>query len=190
VAFHVEVSRSFRRAQAFNLSEAELREQVLGPWSEGAPFQLGEREWLPAKSDLRILEGPELDTQELAFGQGWSNAARKARDVTGELVACAPAAIAVLAETSEGRAAVAPLVEALGLSVADSIAGARAGVVVLDAEPSAERAFELGVAVGALGGRVVVVELEGATAPPYLGEAIPLDASQLEERLRRVVQSG
>jgi hypothetical protein len=187
VAFHVEVSQSFRRAQAFNLSEPELRSRVLEPWSEGGPVEIGEREWDPAKSELRVLEGPELNTQELAFGQGWNNASRKAREVTGELLAPAPAAIAVLADSAHDRQAVASVVEGLGLRVVDSAADASAAVVVGGSELSAERAYELGVAVGALGGRVVVVELEGTTAPPFLGEAIPLDELQIAERLRQMV---
>src|SRR5439155_3680371 len=103
--FHVEVSRSVRRARVFNLTEPELRSQVLEPWSTGRTFELGDREWEPAQSSLRILEGPGLDPQDLAFGQGWNNAARKSREVTGELLASAPGAVAVLADTPAARAA-------------------------------------------------------------------------------------
>jgi hypothetical protein len=190
VAFHVEVSRSFRRAQAFNLSEAELRARVLLPWSDGSRVEIGDREWDPRRSELRVLEGPELDPQQLSFGQGWNNAARTGRDVTRELLAPVAPAIAVLAESAAAHAQVASLVEGIGLRLVDSVADARAAVVVPDAEPTAERAFELGTAVGALGGRVVVALLGDEPAPAYLArfDAIRLsDASQeLAERLRRL----
>jgi hypothetical protein len=43
---------------------------------------LGEHEWDPSESSLRILEGPHLDPPDLSFGQGWSNAERASEDVT------------------------------------------------------------------------------------------------------------
>ena len=80
--FHVEISGSLNRARAFNLSLEELRRQVLEPWLTDRPVQLGERDWQPAESSLRILEGRHLDTPDLSFGQGWANAERTAEDVT------------------------------------------------------------------------------------------------------------
>ena len=38
-------------------------------------IEFGDREWEPRESKLTILEGPELEGPDLAFGQGWSNAA-------------------------------------------------------------------------------------------------------------------
>jgi hypothetical protein len=80
--FHVEIGGGLNHARAFNLSLEELRRQVLEPWLTGRPVELGEREWEPRESSLRILEGPHLDPPELSFGQGWSNAERSAKDVT------------------------------------------------------------------------------------------------------------
>lgn len=80
--FHVEIGGGINHARAFNLSLDELRRQVLEPWLTDRPIELGEREWAPAESTLRILEGPHLDTPELSFGQGWSNAERASEDVT------------------------------------------------------------------------------------------------------------
>ncbi len=80
--FHVEISGGINHARAFNLSLDELRRQVLEPWLTDRPLELGEREWVPRESSLRILEGPHLDNPDLSFGQGWSNAERSAKDVT------------------------------------------------------------------------------------------------------------
>jgi hypothetical protein len=82
VPFHVEISGGINHARAFNLSLEELRRQVLEPWLTDRPLELGEREWVPRESSLRILEGPHLDNPDLSFGQGWSNAERSAKDVT------------------------------------------------------------------------------------------------------------
>jgi hypothetical protein len=80
--FHVEIGGGINHARAFNLSLEELRRTVLEPWLTGRFVDLGERQWDPRESSLRILEGPHLDTPDLSFGQGWSNAERSAEDVT------------------------------------------------------------------------------------------------------------
>lgn len=80
--FHVEIAGGINHARAFNLSLEELRRQILEPWLTDRPLELGEREWVPRESSLRILEGPHLDAPDLSFGQGWSNAERVAKDVT------------------------------------------------------------------------------------------------------------
>ena len=80
--FHVEISGGLNHARAFNLNLEELRRTVLEPWLTGRPVELGEHEWDPRESSLTILEGPHLDTPDLSFGQGWSNAERSSEDVT------------------------------------------------------------------------------------------------------------
>ena len=84
--FHVEISGGINHARAFNLSLEELRRQILEPWLTDRPIDLGEREWPPRESSLRILEGPHLDTPDLSFGQGWSNAERSAKDITRRIL--------------------------------------------------------------------------------------------------------
>jgi len=84
--FHVEVSGGINHARAFNLNLEDLRRTVLEPWLTGRPVELGEHEWAPEESSLRILEGRHLDTPELSFGQGWSNAERTAEDVTRRIL--------------------------------------------------------------------------------------------------------
>jgi len=82
VPFHVEISGSLNHARAFNLSLEDLRRTILEPWLTGRPVELGEHEWDPRESSLRILEGPHLEMPDLSFGQGWSNAERSSEDVT------------------------------------------------------------------------------------------------------------
>jgi hypothetical protein len=82
VPFHVEIRGALNHARTFNLSLEELRRTVLEPWLTSRQVELGEREWDPRESSLRILEGPHLETPDLSFGQGWSNAERASEDVT------------------------------------------------------------------------------------------------------------
>jgi hypothetical protein len=91
VPFHVELSSGISHARAFNLSREELLAQVIAPWLEDLPIELGEREWLPGESELKILEGPQLSGPDLSFGQGWANAQRASENVTRRELAAAPA---------------------------------------------------------------------------------------------------
>lgn len=88
--FHVELSSGIRHARSFNLSREQLMAEVIAPWLEDLPVELGEQEWQPGESKLRILEGPHLDGPDLAFGQGWANAERASEDVTERELAAAP----------------------------------------------------------------------------------------------------
>jgi hypothetical protein len=89
--FHVELSSSVHRARNFNLEHRELMETVVEPWLEGRPISLGEREWEPLSSSLKILEGPRLEPSDLSFGQGWANAERASNNVTQRELEQAPA---------------------------------------------------------------------------------------------------
>jgi hypothetical protein len=94
--FHIEISTGRQHARSFNLTEEELGRTVLDPWLSGRPIVLGDRKWTRDEdSQLRILEGPELPVQDLAFSRGWSNAQRSAGDVT----------VTVLEAATEGRRA-------------------------------------------------------------------------------------
>lgn len=110
MAFHVQLSSPKDRARVFNLSHEELLSKVLEPWLAGRPFELAEYEWLPADTNLKILEGPHLDNPDLALGQGWSNAERKSENVTQRVLEEAPApktpdAFVVAAELPEATVA-------------------------------------------------------------------------------------
>jgi hypothetical protein len=84
--YHVELRQreGQRRAWQFNLSRERLVAHVIDPWRAGRPFKFGDRVWDPVESELRILEGPELDLNDLARGQGPGSAERTARNVTRE----------------------------------------------------------------------------------------------------------
>jgi hypothetical protein len=119
VAFHVEISSGLRHARAFNLDRDELKRTILQPWLAGRPVALGEREWPPAKSRLKILEGPALDNPSLSYGQGWANAERASRNVTVEVVAAAsrsrpPPPVTLLVEADAAEEAIAEMVEGRG----------------------------------------------------------------------------
>ncbi|MFL5899702.1 MAG: hypothetical protein ACJ75S_00665 [Solirubrobacterales bacterium] len=108
--FHIEVSSPLHHARVFNVGEAELQ-QILGLWVSGQTFELGEQEWEPGESKLTILEGRTLDGPDLAFGQGWSNALRSAKDVTKQVMASAetslplPSVVAIEADSLDGAVA-------------------------------------------------------------------------------------
>jgi hypothetical protein len=88
--FHVELSAGFHRARVFNLDRDDVMAKVVVPWLEGRTIEMGDREWEPRDSSMVILEGPEMKTTDLSFGQGWSNAERASKSVTRELLAQAP----------------------------------------------------------------------------------------------------
>lgn len=112
--FHVELSSGIKHARSFNLSHEQLLAQVVAPWLEDLPVELGEREWTPAESKLKILEGPHLDGPDLAFGQAWSNAERASEEVTERELSAAPAPDlpdAFVIEVEQPETAVAELLE-------------------------------------------------------------------------------
>jgi hypothetical protein len=89
MAFHIELATGRQHARSFNLTEEELRRTVLDPWLAGRAVLLGDRKWTRDESELKIFEGPEMSNQDLAFGQGWSNALRVSADVTATVLGSA-----------------------------------------------------------------------------------------------------
>jgi hypothetical protein len=87
--FHIEVATGRLHARSFNLTEEELRRTVLDPWLSGRAVLLGDRKWTRDDAGLKILEGPELSIQDLAFSQGWANAERSATEVTATVLGSA-----------------------------------------------------------------------------------------------------
>ena len=78
--------RGLGRAWAFNLSRERLDAEVLTPWQAGERLELGDKKWEPDESELRILEGPQLDPVDLSYGQGPNAAERTATDVTSGML--------------------------------------------------------------------------------------------------------
>jgi hypothetical protein len=171
VPFHVEIRRSMHRARVFNLDTVELRARVLDPWARGGPVALGDQEWDPRDCALTVLEGPALEPPDLAHGQGWHRAVRSARDVTEDVLrASAPAAaVAVLATAPAARRVAGAALDQLGVEAADwpavrsrLLAGEHAGegivgaLIIVDG-PADAWLLDVGLAVGALGARAVLV---------------------------------
>lgn len=90
MAFHVEISVPMRHARVFNLDRDDLIAKVVEPWLANRTIEMGDREWVPEESALKILDGPHMDPPDLSFGQGWANAERKSDDVTRQVLAAAP----------------------------------------------------------------------------------------------------
>ena len=88
--FHVEISAGFRQARVFNLSREDVMAKVVQPWLADLIIEMGEREWKPSESSLRLLEGRRMENADLSFGQGWANAERTCEDVTQATLAEAP----------------------------------------------------------------------------------------------------
>ena len=178
--FHVEIRRSLHRARVFNLDAGQLRGRVLEPWARGVPVALGDQEWDPRDCTLTVLEGPALAPPDLAHGQGWNGALRSARDVTEDVLrASAPAtAVAVLAATPAARRVAGAALDQLGAEAVDwgavrsrLLAGEPEGervagaLLIVDGQaPAATWLLDVGLAVGALGARVVVACTPGG--PP------------------------
>jgi hypothetical protein len=201
MSFHVEVRQGFRRASAFNLDEQKLRRTVIDPWRSGGPLLLGDREWDPQASTLKILQGPELSAADLAFGRGWQNAERSAKEVTESVisvVARQAATVCVLAASPSAEAALADSLRQLAVKAVDwaavrerilSAVTAKPGrplarielvaalLAVDEPDPPADWLFEAGLALGALGRRAVILEFGDDPLPPRLAEvgAIQID---------------
>ncbi len=88
--FHVEISAGLHRARVFNLNREDLLAKVVQPWLEGRRIEMGDREWEPRDCNLKVLEGPRMETVDLSFGQGWANAERKSENVTRDALEAAP----------------------------------------------------------------------------------------------------
>ncbi len=86
--YHVQMRsrRGLRRAWVFNLTEQRLRDEVVRPWLAGDLVVLGDFDWEPRKSELQILEGPELEGPDLAMGEGPNSANRTAENVTRRIL--------------------------------------------------------------------------------------------------------
>jgi hypothetical protein len=213
--YHVEIRRSFQRAWAFNLDERELRDGLVEPWLRGAVVRMGERDWLPRESSLKILEGPRLKPPDLAHGQGWNRAERTARDVTRGLLErerSAAAGVALVASDDATHAAAAELLGRLGVQVLDwhvlrprllsgrAVGGGSPAVLAVAGREvvAGEWLFNAGLAKGALGARAVIAWLGAGAPPAQVAELDPLvlaPASEqaslaLAERLRQVGADG
>ncbi|HEX2703967.1 MAG TPA: hypothetical protein VHM72_11130 [Solirubrobacteraceae bacterium] len=106
--YHVEIRENPQRANAFNLDLARLHAELIDPWLSGEVFEFGGSEWIPQRTTMMILEGPELPLHRLGLGRGWTNALHEGKDVTMEVLEAAKAAntgrASVAARAGAGRA--------------------------------------------------------------------------------------
>jgi hypothetical protein len=202
--FHIEVRRGIQRAWAFNLDGGRLRREITEPWATGGPLELGDREWDPQESRLRVLEGRALEGSELAHGRGWQSAERMSADVTAVALAEATKAtappVAILAQSEAGREAVLDVLAKLGVAGiewSETQVGPRlvAAVVAESAEPSADWLFEAGLAFGALGDRAILVQMGSGPVPTPLSglEAVSLEPeapASVQAFLSRLREAG
>jgi hypothetical protein len=84
--YHLQLRQFPNHATRFNLTEHEVR-AVLEPWAREQIVEMGERKWAPERATLTVLEGPELEVQQLAMGRGWRAAERASEDVTERMLA-------------------------------------------------------------------------------------------------------
>jgi hypothetical protein len=85
--YHLELRQFPHVARVFNLSRDELETRFVRPWIGGVMIEHDDRRWAPERSRLKILEGPELRTDELGLGRGWATASKNSRDVTDAVIA-------------------------------------------------------------------------------------------------------
>ena len=192
VVFHVQVRRSYHRASVFNLDVATVRATVVEPWLSGMPLRLGDREWPPQQSSLRILEGMRLPPSDLAHGQGWNRAEGAGRDVTRELLTAPDVRVVLVVAQADAAQAGLELVAALGATAGDWAVGreellagdeppAATVLVLVPAVPSPEWLFDAGLALGAFGARAIFVAT--TVGPPRGVAGVPVLAAVGEELL-------
>ena len=85
--FHVELRQFPSSVRRFNLTREQLDERIIVPWLAGESIELDGRGYQPEKAKLKVIEGPELRTDEIGMGRGWANAARAGEDITERLLA-------------------------------------------------------------------------------------------------------
>jgi hypothetical protein len=83
MSFHVRLQRQvFFTEETYNLSEPELRRRFVEPWLAGKPIIIKGRTWMPERSRIAILEGPDLTSTQRSWVQGWTKAIELSENVT------------------------------------------------------------------------------------------------------------
>jgi hypothetical protein len=85
--FHLELRQFPHVARAFNLSREELDVRFARPWAGGTVVEYDDRRWAPERARLTIFEGPQLRTDEIGMGRGWSTVTKTSHDVTETVLA-------------------------------------------------------------------------------------------------------
>jgi hypothetical protein len=205
-AYHVEIRRGMQRAREFNLDEATVLRKIAGPWVRGEAIAFGDHKWQPRDARLSILNGPALDTADLRFGQGWTAAERSSRDVTADVLAhvAAPTSprvsvgVAVLAVDGGAEERARAMLDRAGLQPVPwalvrrrLLSGEDPGVdgallLLTTAGLRPVTLLDVGLALGALGRRALVVDADGRGLPDALAdvEVVRYDPDILIQLLR------
>ncbi len=83
MSFHVRLQRQVLfTEETYNLSEPELQRRFVEPWLTGKPIIIKGRTWVPERSRIVILEGPDLTSTQRSWVQGWTKAIELSENVT------------------------------------------------------------------------------------------------------------
>lgn len=85
--FHAEIREGTQVIREFNLDERSLWVRYLAPLLGGKEFVREGHDWTPRKVRIKIIDGPQLRTDQISMGRGWSNAQRHGTDVTQAVLA-------------------------------------------------------------------------------------------------------
>lgn len=85
--FHLELRQFPHVARVFNLTRAELDDRFARPWVSGTVIEHDDRRWAPERTRLTIYQGPELRTDEIGMGRGWSTVGKTSQEVTETVLA-------------------------------------------------------------------------------------------------------
>ena|GEM_PF-1702230 len=92
MAFHVRLQRQVLfTEETYNLTEAELLQRFVDPWLAGKPIIIKGRTWVPERSRISILEGPDLTSTQRSWVQGWTKAMELSENVTDRFLHPSPA---------------------------------------------------------------------------------------------------
>lgn len=87
MSFHVRLQRQVVfTEETYNLSELDLRRRFVEPWLAGKPIIIKGRTWVPERSRITILEGPDLTSTQRSWLQGWTKALELSENVTDRLL--------------------------------------------------------------------------------------------------------
>jgi hypothetical protein len=98
--YHVELREFPHNTHAYNLDAPRLQTEIVGHWVRGEIFNFAERDWIPQRTELKILEGPELPLNQMGLGRGWTNAEKRGKDVTAQVLGAARATLSASADAS------------------------------------------------------------------------------------------
>jgi hypothetical protein len=115
--YHLELRQFPHNLCRFNLTEGQLR-AVVEPWVREQVLELGERKWNPQQARLTIIEGPQLENQQLSMGRGWRAAEREGEEVTERILTAAKAAVQRASAQPAAQAAAPTDPLALGVQLA------------------------------------------------------------------------